>query len=523
MTSCLKTLTLTSAPIALALAAMPVQAQIAAPAGAQLVAPQSSPASLAIQEATRIKEALVGDVYAVDSTDPCMMLAPQSESYPVLWRKTNAVAGQRMQVFSGDTGLVLTGRDMTLLAGAVLRLPGGQTVPATVVTRRASNAQCGSSAAVIRFILPTRDAAVDATLELTSKRIYPMLQQKTHPCTPANISGALEGGLQDYLHCFPDQTYPIETIPVRLIPRPSPTTTNLSSTVLEIGADGRIVATLQLLGGYIGSVSTMRLAPDAASAPGLTLGAASFRNGSLVAPLTWPAPVVGQVARGDVIPAVSVQRFPRSTGVPMARSREFSDTQWAGAQADIARSLGRGGYRITAAAAPPPPVVIRAYDPGNLLFNATGGTSVVGNGPGESQQVMSALASERWCVQAGVTQPAPGPNGVRTVAQGQTTLGPISWGIRNEGTTPFTGRVTAELRRNGTVVDTIDFNGTLAVNATQTKSFARPTTSAPVARESVGPMCYYLGLPSDSVLENSAYTIKVTTPGNNSRSLSSVN
>ncbi len=180
-------------------------------------------------------------------------------------------------------------------------------------------------------------------------------------------------------------------------------------------------------------------------------------------------------------------------------------------------------------AAQPPPAqppaaaqaTIDGFDPGNLLYITTGGTTTVGNRPGESDQVLTALASQQWC--AAVPQPAPAANGDRTVALGQTALGPINWGIRNRGNAAFNGAVTAELRLGGQTVDRMTFNGALQPGETRQQAFRRPTAQARVARESLGPVCYHVGLDSDPVVENRGYTIHIVTPGNETERLQSRN
>jgi hypothetical protein len=171
---------------------------------------------------------------------------------------------------------------------------------------------------------------------------------------------------------------------------------------------------------------------------------------------------------------------------------------------------------------PSPAPLIDGFDPGNnLLYITSGGTTTVGNRPGESEQVLTALASTRWC--SALPQPAPGANGTRTVAQGVTTLGPINWGIRNRGNAAFNGTVTAELRLGNQTVDRMTFTGTLQPNETRQQAFQRPTTQVAVARESLGPVCYHVGLESDPVVENRGYTIHITSPGRETEALRSIN
>lgn len=180
--------------------------------------------------------------------------------------------------------------------------------------------------------------------------------------------------------------------------------------------------------------------------------------------------------------------------------------------------------RAPPAAPPPPPppqATIDGFDPGNVLYVTTGGTTTVGNLPGESDQVLTALASQSWC--AAVPQPSPGAGGQRTVAQGAATLGPINWGIRNRGNAAFSGTVTAELRLGNQAVDRMTFNGTLQPGETRQQAFRRPTAQVRVARESLGPVCYHVGLESDPVVENRGYTVHVTAPASESERLQSRN
>lgn len=184
------------------------------------------------------------------------------------------------------------------------------------------------------------------------------------------------------------------------------------------------------------------------------------------------------------------------------------------------RAAGGGG----GGAPPPPPppaALIDGFDPGNLLYIASGGTTTVGNLPGESDQVLTGLASQNWC--ATVPVPQPSPDGTRTVAQGVAQLGPINWGIRNRGNALFNGTVTAELRLGNRVVDRLTFTGALQPGATQQRAFQRPIRQANVARESLGPVCYHVGTDRDPVVENAGYTIHITAPGNETEAIRSRN
>jgi len=298
-------------------------------------------------------------------------------------------------------------------------------------------------------------------------------------------------------------------------------------TSARIGSSGQISLLMTLQGTGLTRLNAMRRTDLPGTAPGLSLFDFRFGIASPAALVSWFGAAPGDVARGKVRGVVPMLRFPRGSGAGVAAApREMIDTAWAGAASDPLRSMGEGTYAITALAAastgtPPTPAVqvaIKAFDPGNRLFNAGGGTTTVANTGVSSTMV--GLASEAWC--STVPQPSPGAGGVRVVATGLAALGPISWGVRNEGTAAFNGSVTAELRLRGRVVDTLTFTGALPANGTQVKSFARLTQQVTVGRESLGPKCFYVGEPSDAVLENGAYEVKVTTPAASTKTLVSL-
>lgn len=516
---------------ALAGLASPAAAQVL-PGGGQLVAPVQSPAAAAIAAATEVREATVREIYGVDNSSSCDMLLPPGDATPVLYRRASAALSARMQVFGGDTGLVLSGRNLALLQSATLAIPGAAAVRGTIVRRRAATTQCGETVGsdagivVLRFAIPAVTALTNATLVMRTRRIYPPSAARFRPCDPEAIGAALEGGIEKFAHCFPDQEFDVPAVPVAIMPRPrilgltAGTQTN-GATSQRVSTTGQIQVGITLTGSNLAQLTAMRREDLPGSAPGASL--ANFALG-ITAPravLTWFGAVAGQVARGKVLGSVAVLRFPRGSGAGLASARrDLIDTAWAGAAGDPLRSMGEGIFTITALAAPaqPVPVTIKAFDPGNRLFIASGGTTTVAN-TGVSA-TMVGLASEAWC--STVPQPAAGAGGVRVVATGLATLPAISWGIRNEGTTQFNGSITAELRMRGRVVDTLTFTGAIPATGTQTKLFNRPTTQVTVGRESLGPVCYYVGEPADAVLENSAYEVKVITPAPNTKALVSL-
>lgn len=531
----------TIAPLALglilALAAAPAAAQVS-PTLSPTITPTQSPVSAAIAAATEVREATVREVYGVDNASGCDLLLPAGEASPVLFRRANAGTA-RMEIFTGDTGLVLVGRDLSLLRSATLRIAGGAAVSGTIVRRRLAGSQCGETpgngagVAVVRFAIPALAAASSATIVMSTRRQYPPSAFALTPCDPKAIGAALEGGLERFAHCFPDNEYDAAPIPVTLVPRPRINSLTVGSETDGAGSFRIVNGQIPLLGALIGTglarMNALRREDLTGSAPGMS--AHSFNLGSArpTFMLTWFNPVAGQTASGRVRGSVPMLRFPRGSGAGANAARNFVDTAWAGSAADGLRSMGEGRYAITALAAAggttgggttttPATVTIKAFDPGNILFNAGGGTTTVSD-TGVSA-TMTGLASESWC--ATVPQPAFGPGGTRVVAQGTANLPAIRWGIRNTGTAGFNGSVTAELRLRGRVVDTLTFTGPIPAGGTQIKSFTRPVTQVTVARESLGPKCFYVGNPGDAVLENSAYDVKVITPAANTITLTSL-
>ena len=515
----------------------PAAAQTSLPGGG-LVFEQQSPGAAAIEAATAIHQATINEVYGADNSSNCDLLLPPGEANPVLYRRASAAPSASMQVFTGDTGLVLVGRDFALLRSATLRIPGQPAIPGTIVRRRLASTQCGETAggsagvAVLRFAIPAMTSVTFGTLDMRTRRQYPPSAFKFTPCDPKAIGNALESGLERFAHCFPDQEYDVPAIPVALVPRPRITSLTAGSQAGgvisdRISATGQISLLMTLQGTGLARLNAMRRADLPGSAPGMSLMNFVFGNAAPRALMSWFGAAPGQVARGKVRGVVPMLRFPRGSGAGApAAPRDMIDTAWAGAASDPLRSMGEGTYAITALAAagtgtptsPAAQVVIKAFDPGNRLFNAGGGTTTVAN-TGVSA-TMVGLASEAWC--SAVPQPSPGAGGVRVVATGLAALGPISWGIRNEGTAAFNGSVTAVLRLRGRVVDTLTFTGALPANGTQVKSFARLTQQVTVGRESLGPKCFYVGEPSDAVLENGAYEVKVTTPAASTKTLASL-
>ncbi len=520
--------------LALVLAATPALAQIS-----PTLAPIQSPVSGAIAAATEVREAAVREVYGVDNASGCDLLLPAGEASPVLFRRASAGTA-RMEIFTGDTGLVLVGRDLALLRSATLRIAGGAAISGTIMRRRLAGSQCGETAgngagvAVLRFAIPALTAATSATITMRTRRQYPPSAFALTPCDPKAIGAALEGGLERFAHCFPDTEFDVASIPVTLVPRPRITSLTAGSETDGAGSFRIVNGQIPLLGALIGTglarMNALRREDLPGSAPGMSAHSFTLGSARPTFMLTWFNPVAGQTASGKVRGSVPMLRFPRNSGGGINAARNFVDTAWAGGAADGLRSMGEGRYAITALAAtggttgggtttpPATTITIKAFDPGNILFNAGGGTTTVEN-TGVSA-TMTGLASESWC--ATVPQPAFGPGGTRVVAQGIANLPAIRWGVRNEGTTAFNGSITAELRLRGRVVDTLTFTGALPAGGTQVKSFARLTSQVTVARESLGPKCFYVGNPSDPVLENSAYDVKVITPAAHTKTLVSL-
>lgn len=528
----------TLAPLALGL----ILALAATPALAQLsptITPIGSPVSGAIAAATEVREATVREVYGVDNASGCDLLLPAGEASPVLFRRASAGTA-RMEIFAGDTGLVLVGRDLALLQSATLRITGGAAITGTIVRRRLAGTQCGETAgsgagvAVVRFAIPALTAVTSATITMRTRRQYPPSAFALTPCDPKAIGAALEGGLDRFLHCLPDTEFDVAPIPVTLVPRPRITSLTAGSETDGAGSFRIVNGQIPLLGALIGTglarMNALRREDLPGSAPGMSAHSFTLGSARPTFMLTWFNPVAGQTASGKVRGSVPMLRFPRGSGGGINAVRNFVDTAWAGGAADSLRSMGEGRYAITALAAtgggtsgggtttPPATITIKAFDPGNILFNAGGGTTTVSD-TGVSA-TMTGLASESWC--ATVPQPAFGPGGTRVVAQGIANLPALRWGVRNEGTAAFNGSITAELRLRGRVVDTLTFTGAVPAGGTQVKAFTRPVQQVTVARESLGPKCFYVGNPGDPVLENSAYDVRVVTPAVHTRTLTSL-
>lgn len=435
-----------------------------------------------------------------------------------------AQASPYAEVLGGANGalsaLQFTGPVMDTISRAELIIGTGAAREVQIIGRFAPSTQCegrfGKGNGAVTLSLPLPDVSVRTTAKI---RLYGFPR--------AVIQDAIGGRL-----CFLDPelgvTEPVLCTDTRVPNKPAPLAEEIELVIIPQFQLNRVVSptngfstTAERVGGRV-QVSGRNL--GAALFPDQIEAGYSLARGISRTNTEW----VGELFRDFPNAPASADMLIQPRVSLMRRTERVNSSIWDTAQDNNGRllSLLRIKFERRAGTPPPPPppppsAVIDGFDPGNLLYITSGGTTTVGNLPGESGQVLTALASTRWC--SALPQPAPGANGTRTVAQGVTTLGPINWGIRNRGNAAFNGTVTAELRLGNQTVDRMTFTGALQPNETRQQAFQRPTTQVAVARESLGPVCYHVGLESDPVVENRGYTIRITSPGSETEALRSIN
>lgn len=497
------------------------------------------------------RSAKLSYIMGVDTADTtCGTYDPAGLLNPIIYR-TDSGSGRYVQIFAGDTGLVLVGQNLDLVEKVVLNFDSGQDtdITGTIVSRRSGKTSCGEGATdkviTVRFNIPVTNTTAKkfAVLELFGKtesiaKNLQTIKNPNDPCLPQNLN--LEAGIPP--QCQPGFIPLAQAHSVQILPLPK----IISKTSYdETGAAPSMQRALVVNGINLDQFTSLDLGLGNLAQVGGSARFTSpvFRRSSTANPSSnYSANIFWENMTGgtwgfNLTPKLNLYRQPKSgAAIAFANSqteRRVHDTLWAtetdrrrfflepSMPVDVrsftfiaARPTNTGG---TPAAAGPK---IDGFDPGNRLYLTSGGTTTVGNTSTESQQVLSALSSTAWCT--ALPQPAPGANGVRTVALGQTTLGDIQWGIKNTGTTAFTGTVTAELRLGGTRVDTLSFTGTLAVGQTFVDTYQRSIRTVAIARESLGPICFHVGLPNDPVTENRGYNVVVTSPGNLQESLRSI-
>lgn len=428
---------------------------------------------------------------------------------------------------NGDlSALQLIGPLMENIRRAELVIGNGAPREVQIITRHQPSASCaetfgGANNGAITLSLPLPDVAVQTEAKI---RLYGFGRTLAEGATGGRLCFLDPSlGVREAVPCgdIKDPTGPVplaQTVDLVIKPHPriqqviAPTSQNFTGSNVRVG--GR----LHVRGVHF----------DQALFPDQTGDLFSSATQISRSATDWVGDVFLDFTGGPAINDVNL-----TVKVPLMRRDRRTDVRfWDTAQDNngrVHRLTNAIRFERRAAAAPPPPpppppaaqALIDGFDPGNFLYVTTGGTTTVGNRPGESDQVLTALASQQWC--AAVPQPEPAANGDRTVAQGQTALGPINWGIRNRGNAAFNGAVTAELRFGGQTVDRMTFNGALQPGETRQQAFRRPITQAGVARESLGPVCYHIGLDRDPVVENRGYTIHIIAPGNETERLQSRN
>lgn len=524
-------------------------------AGQKLVNPQVSDNRF---ETTRV--AKVSYIMGVNTGDAnCGIFSPANLQNPVIYRADSG-PGRQLQIFAGDTGLVLVGKNLDLVEKIILNFESGSDpdLQGTIVSRRAGKTVCGETpdqtVMTVRFNIPSelKGTKKTAAMEIYAKNgsvlaVAPRVVNPNDPCLPQNIN--LEAGLPE--QCAPGYIPLREVHSVSILPLPVITS---KMSYDETGSAPTMSRNLQVNGSNINQFTTVSIDPLQIASVG---GSYAITNQGIVRAQSsvnnpnpgyfYKATVEWNNMRGGrwffkLIPELQMYRQPKTGDArPYLTSmavRNVHDTLWADEtdrrrkflEANVSYDPREFYYTASAPSdgggnsnTPPPTPAhkIDGFDPGNRLYIVGGGgTTMVGNTPSESQQILTALASQAWC--SALPQPAPAQGNVRAVALGQTTLGDIQWGIKNTDTAPFTGTVTAELRFGGTRVDTLTFTGTLAVGQTYVETYQRPTQTVAIARESLGPICFHVGLASDPVVEDRGYTVVVTSPGNLSESLRSI-
>jgi hypothetical protein len=490
-----------------------------------------------------VRKAKLSYIMGVDTSDAaCGTYDPADLNNPVVYRN-DAGVGRHLDIFAGDTGLVLVGQNLDLVQRVVLNFDSGADIVPTIVSRRNGNPACGEKATdkvmTIRFNTPVTNTTAKrfGGLELYAfdesiLKNPPRFLDPEDPCLPENIS--LESGIPP--ECASDFVPLAEVHGFSIRPLPQIQSQNAFDST---GRAPTIERALQVNGINLDQFARFTL--NRGNLPTLT-GTGSLIGATVSRTPTGPNPAArlsGTVRWSGITapgiwgfgfrPEVDMYRQPR-TGAAIAHNgaktpREVNDTLWGTAGDSLRRFLPAGNtatsfsYQAIGGATPPPPPPpaspIEAFDPGNLLYETTGSSTT----NKDFSQTLSELASDRWC--AALSTPAPGPDGERTVVVDKVTLGEIRWGIRNRSTTAFNGTVTAELRDRGRIVDTLTFSGTLPANGTHVESYPRPVTTADIARDSLG-QCFHAGSSSDAVVENSDYGINVTSPGSDSRNLRSI-
>ena len=481
-----------------------------------ITVPKTSTSTTITPAVNLVRTARVDRIFGVNTSDKnCQTYRPAGVENPVIYRRDAGDASQ-IEIFAADTGLVLVGDNLDLVNSLVMKYDNGRVLKGDIVSRRAGKSACNEDTSetviVARFKLPGETSIQRASLEVYAQEGRTSSISVTTDdlsTNPATLTEAHNTKIR------PKPTFGPVALPNRTIPAGE-------RSLFEVSA--RNDASFSFV---IVTDRTLRLSPASAYAT-----RSGTQNGKMT--VTVEAGTTPGTYNAALMPGIALTRQPEGNtpGSPqLSKLRFVNDTAWAGSDAtgyNFARKFGNTDVVITIIPkvstdvtkddpVQPEPIEntssIEAFDPGNRLFQVNGNTT-------DGDNHLSSLDSKEWC--ADLFKSAPDPKVSASFVYGETTLPPIRWGVKNADRSSFTGIIKADLTKDSRVKDTLNFSGTLAAGQTRIESFNRQTAPVPIAWDTVGQLCYYVGTEQDPVVENGRWVIQINEPGNDNERIFSI-
>ena len=462
-----------------------------------------------------VLKARLDRIYGVDTSDKaCRTYRPEGLTNPVIYR-TDADKGRQIEIFAADTGLVLVGDNLDLVNSLVMKYDNGRVVKGEIVSRRDGKTACGEQASqsviVSRFKLPAETSVQYASLEIYAQegtRLTTSLTGTDPKTKPALLTEAHN---------------------TKIHPKPVFGPVDLPERSVYPGQEIAWLMTSRNIGLFNLATLTDRTLRQSPATTGVRMGDTIRGKTSLFVSTTT---AFGRY-EAALMPGMAMTRQPE-TGAPApamdTQPRYVSDTAWAGSDATgyaTARAFGNTNVVVSIIPRPrsepdqpdgntdgPSSSPIKAFDPGNRLFQVGGNTT-------DGDTHLSALVSEAWCED--LLKQAPDPQADTGFVYGEIQLPPIRWGVENSGSSTFTGLVRAELQKDRRTKDTMRANVQLSAGQTRLETYDRTSEPVPVAWDTVGQLCYYVGHEQDEVVENGAWTVQVLEPGSDNERIVSAN
>lgn len=464
-----------------------------------------------------VRTARVDRIFGVNTADKnCQTYRPQGLANPVIYRRDAGDASQ-IEIFSADTGLVLVGDNLDLVNSLVMKYDDGRVLKGDIVSRRAGKSACNEETSetviVARFRLPGETSIKRASLEVYAQegRSSTISVTGADPTTnPAKLTEAHN---------------------TKIRPKPTFGPVALPNRTVQAGDNSRFQVSARNDRDFAFVMVTDRTLRSSPAATGATRS--GTQNGQMTVTVT--ASTSPGVYNAALMPGIALTRQPEGSQPrsPQNTSLRFlNDTAWAGSDAtgyNFARKFGNTDVVITIVPkvggggpaddpVQPEPVdtisAIAAFDPGNRLFQVNGNTT-------DGKNHLSSLDSKEWC--ADLFKSAPDPKVSESFVYGEIRLPPIRWGVKNTDSSNYTGTIKADLTKDARVKDSLNFTGTLLAGQTRLETFNRQTAPVPIAWDTVGQLCYYVGTEQDPVVENGRWVIQINEPGNDNERIISTN